>query len=102
MKPEITFANVVQCMVRLAQVRKLLFPFKCTCLHFGRKGKKTSSLSSVAEFLYSEITPTGTLTYCFLSYFESKSLINIGSLESLSVWCASTITNIVNIVWDPD
>ena len=24
-----------------------------------------------------------TLTYCFLSYFESKILINIGSLESL-------------------
>ena len=42
-----------------------------------------SYLNSVTEFIYSEITPTGTLTYCFLSYFESKILINIGSLESL-------------------
>ena len=43
------------------------------------------SFNSVTEFtLYSEITPTGTLT-CFLSYFESKILINIGSLESLPV-----------------
>ena len=44
-----------------------------------RKGKKIS-FNSVTE--YSEITATGTLT-CFLSYFESKILINIGSLESL-------------------
>ena len=43
-----------------------------------------SGLSSVTEF--TEITPTGTLTYCFLSYFESKILINIGSLESLEFW----------------
>ena len=41
------------------------------------------SFNSVTEFTYSEITPTGTLT-CFLSYFESKILINIGSLESLT------------------
>ena len=40
--------------------------------------------NSVTEFtVYSEITPTGTFTYCFLSYFESEILINIGSLESL-------------------
>ena len=49
-----------------------------------------SYLNSVTEFtyiyiyIYSEITPTGTLTYCFLSYFESKILINIRSLESLT------------------
>ena len=41
-----------------------------------------SYLNSVTE-LYSAITPTDTLTYCFLSYFESKILINIESLESL-------------------
>ena len=46
-----------------------------------------SCLNSVTEFtciqifnICSKITPTGTLTYCFLSYFESKILINIGSL----------------------
>ena len=42
-----------------------------------------SYLNPVTEFTCSEITPTGTLTYCFFSYFESKILINIGSLESL-------------------
>ena len=42
-----------------------------------------SCLNSVTEFLYSETTPTGTLTYCYLSYFESRILINIGSIESL-------------------
>ena len=38
---------------------------------------------SVNEFLYSEMTRTGTSVYCFLSYFENEILINIGSLESL-------------------
>ena len=45
------------------------------------KVQKKSYLNSLTEF--TEITPTGTLKYCFLSNFESKILINIGSLESL-------------------
>ena len=42
-------------------------------------------LHSVTELIYSEITPTGTSAYCFLSYFECEILINIGSLESLTI-----------------
>ena len=52
---------------RLAQVCKLVFYFKMFIFsYFGRKGQKMCCRNSVAEFniIYSEITPTGTSTYC--------------------------------------